>query len=443
MALIVPSGKETPKKKPVGRIGQPLSLSDLTMPTPMLTPPVIGLGDMSYYGEASITTMRDFSVPAVPAPFPGPGPEKEPETRVVVPASHESLHDDFGMHEYEGIYAQMVDGRTVQLAPDAHGHMQIVKVIDDPNEPPEEKEQPAPGDKEKSEKGLAEALRKLSKAEMERPEGGWGPTDEMDDKRSLEIGRKTYQKQDSVFLAKLNNIMNDNQFDRRLKGRSRGKLDMTRLYKAETGSTSVFTQKSLRKNKKYNVVLVVDESGSMEGSKIETAGMVTQFLATHLDKVPGVNLAVLGFNHFQRLHKDFDQKIDLTTLKDSVMKAIESGAGHNADYNALERAYDLLKGRDGRNLVIFMSDGHPATGGNDMPCCDGGAKYREINGRIVDVDNIPVVNALVRHNEKLAKTVGVGILVETNQVPHNITARGLAALKPQIIDILSKEIKRG
>jgi hypothetical protein len=76
---------------------------------------------------------------------------------------------------------------------------------------------------------------------------------------------------DAVFRQQLKNIMIDNAFDRRVRGRKRGKLDMKSLYKVPAKRENIFTLKEARKNKRYNVLLLVDESGSMGGIKAKTA----------------------------------------------------------------------------------------------------------------------------------------------------------------------------
>lgn len=406
----------------------------------------VTMGSMDLTGRRGITP--------VPLPIPTPSPEEK------ITSSGESLHDDFGMHEYAGVYAQMVDGRVVQLALH-NGHMEIVDVLDGgPEELPSpasdsgaRETAPTPEEEQKREakRQLADSLKQVSKikrdategTDTKSPGGGHGAgSDQPEDATGL--GDRTSTRHDPVFLAQLTNVMNDNQFDRRLRGRTRGKLDMTRLYKAQTGSLSVFTQKSLRKNKQYNVVLVVDESGSMgmgTYSRLEFAAQATQFLAVHLNRIPGVNLAVVGFNHNIRVHKELDSKIDLNTLEQTIYKAALVGGGCNADYAALEKAYELVQNREGQNLVIFTSDGEPAGCGS---CAGGKGTTRVLkNGSEIYTDDHEELNALVNRHGTLAKTVGVGIETVARQVPHNIKVGDLRELKSSLIGILRKEMQRG
>lgn len=66
-----------------------------------------------------------------------------------------------------------------------------------------------------------------------------------------------------VFFQKIGSIMRDNQYDREVGGYRSGKLTKRGIYKVMTNSTRVFTRKTERKNKKYNVIMLIDESGSM------------------------------------------------------------------------------------------------------------------------------------------------------------------------------------
>lgn len=66
-----------------------------------------------------------------------------------------------------------------------------------------------------------------------------------------------------VFFQKIGSIMRDNQYDREVGGYRSGKLTKRGVYKVLTNSTRVFTRKTEPKNKKYNVIMLIDESESM------------------------------------------------------------------------------------------------------------------------------------------------------------------------------------
>lgn len=234
---------------------------------------------------------------------------------------------------------------------------------------------------------------------------------------------------DPAFMAKLNNIMNDNQFDRRLRGRTRGKLDLTRLYKAETGSQSVFAQKLQRRNKNYNVALVIDQSGSMftngtdvgyrkvydDNTPIGLVGTIAQFLAQHFDKIPGMDLMVTGFGSNFMDHKRFGETSELNHIRSRVTGW---GGGGTVPYPALKHTYEQLARLDkGTNIVLFLTDG--------------------------EVSDPGAVKTLIKHYDGVATTISIGIGVPNSLADHNFMVKTLPQLKPRILETLSKEIKRG
>lgn len=221
---------------------------------------------------------------------------------------------------------------------------------------------------------------------------------------------------DPVFKARLMSVMTDNRYDRKLKGRKRGSLDMHRLYKGQVGATNIFTQKKERKGKEYNIMLLVDESGSMVGQALDEAANLVEYLAQNVEN-PHLNikLGVMGFQSFYVHHKRLDEKVEsYQKLKMQIYKS--SGGGTN-DYPALKAAYKELKGRKGTNIVIMVSDG-------------GGHSHTEMH-------------KLVHSNEDIATTIGVGIGYEPRQIPTYVTANSLSELKPLIISTLKSKIRRG
>lgn len=254
---------------------------------------------------------------------------------------------------------------------------------------------------------------------------------------------------DTVFQTQLRNVMLDNRYDRRVRGRTRGKLDMGRLFKVPTGSRTVFTQKMARKNKHYNVVLVVDESGSMRGKESECAAETTLFLAKSLMAI-GIDVAIVGFNKYINVRKEFDTPLN----ERSVYWGIEStnhgnGAGSNNDYDALNMAYHMLDNvpREGKNIVLFISDGQPASSDNYAYFNIKGDKFKPFKHRspldAFQKDQKEHLHHLVKANDHRATSVGIGIYEGGWQIPENFVIEDLKDLKGEIIKTLRKNIKRG
>lgn len=363
-----------------------------------------------------------------------------------------AMHDDFGLHDFKVMYAELADGRTAEVVIDEAGHIQIVGFLEpwqesEPPKPPvgltqgrassQPKPQQGKGQKPLNMDGLATAMAEAKqKAGKER--GGELGSD-APETMTVTKGTILPVERDSVFQAKLLSVMNDNQFDRRLKGRTRGKLDMTRLYKAPTGAQGIFTLKSMRRNKKYNVVMVVDQSGSMfdqylylsknsmnawsdpaspthmvAGSKIEVAGEACQFLAEHFNRIPGLDLMILGYSGRHTVHKKFGDRTNLKMIKSRV---VTWGGGGTRTAEALQVAYEaLMKKTDGQNILLLLTDGS-----SDRPS---------------DTTDV------LQHYRHVATTIGIGIQ-SVAEPAHSFVIDDLTSLKPAIIWLLQQEIKRG
>lgn len=290
--------------------------------------------------------------------------------------------------------------------------------------------------------------------------------------REKEIAEALPPMEDSVFRARLSNVMTDNMFDRQVRGRTRGKLDMKRLWKGHVGATNLFTQKRAHKNKRYNIVLLVDESGSMHGEKIDRAASVACFLAKTFDGL-NLNLAIIGFNQFIHQHKMFDEKIPDLKKLDMVMRrnanAEHRGAGYNEDFDGLSFAYKQFNNREGQNFVIMLSDGEPAPSGyGDEVREDPSRLERAIkanhNWAITKPDELgkrstfcPDLSSKLSDGERRQEhhlhhlvnsqtnitTIGIGLHTDCWQVPTNIREDNMDKLKPLLLREIQKKVKRG
>ena len=241
--------------------------------------------------------------------------------------------------------------------------------------------------------------------------------------------------------------MTDNRYDRVLRKRTRGSLDMKSLWRVSTGANNVFMQRQARKNKNYNIVLLVDRSGSMNTvaqryrtsmealavreyylnnpvdmsqalqrfgykSSMGLASELAAFLTLHFQEI-GVQLAIYGFSSAPVLVKDFEQRL---TPKEVYGKLNHSFGGTNLA-PALENAYGLLKHRQ-NNFIIVITDGETAY--------------------------IPECRRLIRANERTAKVFGVGIGMNIkNLITDSVEIDTAEKLKPEILKYLNRNIRRG
>jgi len=385
------------------------------------------------------------------------------------------MHDYVERGEVKQVITQLKDGSTWTAEIGLDGKLRLLEQLSDPTKvtaskpeagdevEPDESEEDSEESSEESEDG--EASEEADESEWgEAEEVGKGYSDkEMQDfldsldhrelkeksKGELDQYAKMYEVEppknmmkntkDNAFAARLRSIMLDNKYDRRVRGRTRGKLDMNRLYKVPTGSRNVFLQKESRKGKNYNVVLLVDESGSMSGRKAQLAESAV-FLTKHLTDL-GINVGVIGFRQFVKVHKDLVSKPDY----DFIYKSIAAAGGDNADYDAMRRAYKMFeKAPAGKNIFIMLSDGAPV-GYHHAITYDINGKEENILPRMpsgIDYDTREHFHHLV-NSHKDVESIGIGIQAGGWQVPDHEVIQDVGELKKTIIKQLRKHITRG
>lgn len=216
---------------------------------------------------------------------------------------------------------------------------------------------------------------------------------------------------DVTFQKMLASVMLDNKYDRFVKNRKTGKLDTKSLYKINT-SDKLFKRREARKNKHYSVLLLVDTSGSMSGSKLTMASEAADRLSMHLSQI-GIENAVYSFDAgiteikpfgtqrlkagelksklkgqhgiFEKFHFwDLDKKVTNTIdgqdmyeyigvcdepFRDEKKAELNSkkinftemaGPGYNSDAEAVRKAREIILKQKGKKLLIVLSDGYPA-----------------------------------------------------------------------------------
>lgn len=208
----------------------------------------------------------------------------------------------------------------------------------------------------------------LPPMEAEEPEkGGEGKTSPIEALKDEE--------NEQYFMKKLKSILRDNLYHRQESGKRSGSLDHKKLYKIKL-SDRLFTKKGASGGKEYNLVIVIDCSGSManpygSGSKINYALLFLRKLFKVLHKE--CNLAVVAFNTLTETLKGFDEKIDSKELDRRIEEDIRNRifrsryTGGNHDHLAIRMAADLLRKRKGKKLIVILSDGQPSCGEYHCP----------------------------------------------------------------------------
>lgn len=213
------------------------------------------------------------------------------------------------------------------------------------------------------------------------------------------------------FYRRIGEVMKDNQHDRYVGGQRSGKIWERDLYKASLGGVKVFAKKQERKNKKYNVVIAVDASGSMSnGHVIYLAAELVRLMVKGLSR-HGLDFAVLTFNARVRVCKRFeDVQPDLDVLTSAIVHEADSGYRLSTHtFEAILEAEKMLKTRhEGHNILLLITDGLPEgaalrkdKAGNKFSAATGGPNENLSSTRIPEK-----LRHLERHTDVIA--IGVG-----------------------------------
>ena len=286
-----------------------------------------------------------------------------------------------------------------------------------------------------------------------------------------------------VFYRKIGSVMMDNKFDRVVGGQRRGQVDTRSLYKLGIPSPPgepqrVFKKKMERKGKGYNVVIAIDQSGSMaqavEGlpkgykgfhlrrqdsrlsryynsnpreldpkatreyiTRIEVAAESVANLVKAIE-MHNVNFAIVGVSGEIKVHKDWNQTLRLKShqLRNEIIQQHNIGWGCSHDWHAMEKAADLFDSApEGKNILVVFTDG--------FPHCDGWGDPDDRHPHKSD-KNWSEVTRCFRGLERHANTIAVSIGYDASKVyPGSVMANSLDDFYRGFLGKLSRLIKRG
>jgi uncharacterized protein YegL len=208
-----------------------------------------------------------------------------------------------------------------------------------------------------------------------------GSVADMDDDRagvrwlgSLEDGKRDVRKQMAEYeriaaknrgttmtlMYLVRSILKDNATQRYSRQHKRGKLDARSMYKLlATGNVRVFRQPRVVSKKRYTMAVLVDQSGSMDGSNSDYAVQAAVVLCEVFDTL-GLPFEVIGFDNTAMVYKRFGG-----AYRREYMPSLSCSRGGTDDENALRTVRDHLDSFDPstRNPrgVFVISDGE----GND------------------------------------------------------------------------------
>lgn len=179
-------------------------------------------------------------------------------------------------------------------------------------------------------------------------------------------------------------------------GHKVGKLHGPSLFRISQGDPRVFRQKEEHVSKDTAVTLLIDNSGSMHGSKMKLAMLSAYALSLTLDRVK-ITHEVLGFTTGHRgsvpqavrdaidyefqsrkaytvydrtepivmpIYKDFDERLSpLVKKRIAYAMNAQNGLAGNIDGESVEyAAMRLIRRKEKRKVMLVLSDGQPAGG---------------------------------------------------------------------------------
>lgn len=157
----------------------------------------------------------------------------------------------------------------------------------------------------------------------------------------------------------------------RIHGKKSGKMSAKNVYRVtlpeNVGSRreNIFNRKEQKYDLDDSVLILIDFSGSMGGTKLETAMTSCIMINDAISKI-GVPVEIQTFTETGRsslitICKEFDKRISNDALLHNLCKASRK-MSQNADGEAILYAYSKLKQRTSkRKLLLVLSDGQPAS----------------------------------------------------------------------------------
>jgi hypothetical protein len=217
----------------------------------------------------------------------------------------------------------------------------------------------------------------------EKMNKSWVPKLEEDVRSMVGVMQKDVER----MMASQSHVVN-------IPGQRSGRLHSPSLYRVGQGDPRVFTQRQEHHSKATAVSLVIDNSGSMHGSKMDLAMVSGYALSATLERV-GIAHEVLGFTTgnygnlpqsiidsinkevvdnaglYDRLtpivmpiYKAFNDRLDATVKKRmAYARNAQKGLATNIDGESLLIAAERMRTRtEKRKVMIVLSDGRPVGG---------------------------------------------------------------------------------
>jgi len=156
-----------------------------------------------------------------------------------------------------------------------------------------------------------------------------------------------------------------------LSSQNSGKLDLSNPVKVISGSPNVYKKRHNQESKKLSVVLLIDESGSMHGSRIKNAKAAAIALNEAFKDIPAIDHYIYG--HTSDLTAPTEPSkypLNISVYCEGNQTKNPYSLGNvrakynNRDGDAIKEVHKIAKRKIGDNfLYIIISDGDPQSSG--------------------------------------------------------------------------------
>ena len=236
----------------------------------------------------------------------------------------------------------------------------------------------------------------------------------------------------SRYANKLKKVLFAETRDRKIRNLDRGHVDKKNLHHIITDGKCCYKKLEGKKNTARFCILV-DQSGSMSGSKVKDAFIATKMLVQVARKIH-VPVAVFGHNtgwDDVNLYHYLDYKSP-KSMEDNLVHILDAGGSNHDSIPIFQCLTDMARNKkdNEKDIFIVISDGAPAGCNNYY----GQPAFEDIR------------NIYTMFEKKYGiKTIGIGIGDDVECVPeiykHFIMIPDTEELPQALLDLLKKEIK--
>lgn len=147
---------------------------------------------------------------------------------------------------------------------------------------------------------------------------------------------------------------------REIRGLRNGKLDTNKLAEAMLGVETIYTRKEVSSANRMAVCILVDESGSMDGEKIQAAKDTVILLNEAMKNIPNIDLFIYGHTTEQSNYVKLNSYIEPGRKNDKYALGSIEAQWSNIDSKAILEAAARVRAKTNEHcLFIVISDGEP------------------------------------------------------------------------------------